>query len=357
MKTIRHLSLVGMACVAAFQMAHAAPRYDQSKTFYLPLSVGSYMPASSRNENSSPAASVGLGYNINNYFALQTNFNFFSPNKKTNSQYQDNYFLAFEGRVNGANSSHFLPYLVLGAGALKTNNSQVAMDYGVGVDYLLSQKMSLGVSFRQIYQFVGSKADDLASFGMTWTFANPVPVVASTPVPAPAPVVVAPAPVQTVQQAELQKAQTTLSSILPAGVVQCVGNHVGNQPGCVTFNGNQMTMHLNVRFAQNKSAIQSQYSTPISSVGNFMDAYPVTTTILYGYASSEGPAAFNKTLSAQRAQAVKNYLVNISHISSKRVSTCGMGVKDPIASNKTLAGRQMNRRVEATIPVPMQLVQ
>ncbi len=356
MKTIRHLSLIGVACMAVFQMAHATPMYDQSKNFYLPLSVGSYIPASSRNENSTIAGSVGLGYNINNYFALQTNFNFFSPNNKTNNQDQDNYFWAFEGRANAANSTHFLPYVVLGAGALKTNNSQVAMDYGVGVDYLLSQKMSLGVSFREIHQFVGSKNDGLASFGMTWTFANPAPVVAA-PAPAPAPVVMASAPVQTVQQAELQKAQTTLSSILPAGVVLCQGDHVGNQPGCVTFDGNQMTMHLNVRFQQSKSVIMSQYGTPIQSVGSFMTAYPTTNVTLYGYASSEGVLSFNKKLSSERAQSVKTYLVQKGHVASSRIVTQGMGIQDPIASNKTLAGRQINRRVEATIAVPRQLVQ
>lgn len=356
MKTISRLSLIGAGCLAAMQIAHAAPLYDQSNSFYIPVSIGDYMPATSRNENSSVAGSFGVGYNLTNYFALQANFNFFEPNYKPTNVNQSGYYLDLEGRLNAANSSHFLPYLVVGAGALKNTNTQFAMDYGVGVDYLFSRQLSAGVSFRQIYQFLGSKADDLASFGVTWTFANPAPVVAA-PAPAPAPVVMVPAPVQTVQQAELQKAQTTLSSILPAGVVKCVGNHVGNQPGCVTFEGNQMIMHLNVRFAQNKAAIQSQYSTPIASVGSFMNAYPVTTTILYGYASSEGPLSFNQKLSAQRAQAVKNYLVNVSHISSKRICARGMGIQDPIASNKTLAGRQMNRRVEATIPVPMQLVQ
>jgi OOP family OmpA-OmpF porin len=351
MKMKHRLSLISLACLAAAQLAHAAPRYDQSGSFYVPLSVGQYFPGSSLNEKSGFTGGIGLGYNINNYFAAQTNIFAFGPENKSTNQSVAGYNWDLEGRANLANSSAFLPYAVLGAGVLKNENSQFALDYGVGVDYLLSRHLSIGLSWRQAYEFVGATANNFGLFNLTWTFGNAVPVAAPAPVVSTA-VVVAPT-----QASMLQKAQITLKPILPNGVYLCKGNIAGNEAGCVTFNGNIMTMHLNVRFLQNKAAIQDQYGTPIASVGKFMNAYPNTKATLYGYASSEGPAAFNQQLSVKRAGQVKNYLVNTSHISPSRISVVGMGTQNPIMSNKTAAGRAANRRVETEIPVPAQLVQ
>jgi OOP family OmpA-OmpF porin len=352
MKMTHRLSLISLACLAATQLASAAPRYDQSGTFYLPLSIGQYFPNSSFNEQSSITAGIGLGYNINNYFAVQTNLFGFSPRNRATNNSTSGYNWDLEGRANLANSSPFMPYVVLGAGALKNVNTQVALDYGVGVDYLLGHNLSVGLSWRQAYEFVGATANNFALVNVTWTFGSaPAPVAA----PAPAPVVAS--AVVVTQQTMLQKAQVTLKPILPNGVFLCKGNIAGDEAGCVTFNGNIMTMHLNVRFLKGKSAIQNQYGTPIQSVANFMNAYPSTKATLYGYASSEGSAAFNQKLSAKRAAQVKNYLVNTGHINASRVTVVGMGTQNPIMSNKTAAGRTANRRVETEIPVPAQLVQ
>ncbi len=354
MKMKHRLSLISLACLASVQLAHAAPRYDQTGSFYVPVSIGQYFPASSLNERSSITAGIGIGYNINNYFAVQTNIFGFAPTNRTTNNYVTGYNWDLEGRLNLANPSPFMPYVVLGAGALKNVNSQVALDYGVGVDYLVSQHVSFGVSWRQAYQFVGSEANNFALANVTWSFGQPAPVAAA-PVVTSTVVVVAPTMAQR-QQVMLQRAQVALKPILPNGVYMCKGNIAGNEAGCVTFAGNVMTMHLNIRFMQNKSMIQNQYNTPIQSLGSFMHAYPNTKVTLYGFASSEGPQGFNQKLSLQRATQVKSYLVKTSGISASRIQVVGMGTKDPIASNKTAMGRSLNRRVEAEVPVPAQLV-
>lgn len=64
-----------------------------------------------------------------------------------------------------------------------------------------------------------------------------------------------------------------------------------------------------------------------------------------GYASSEGTDAYNMQLSKDRANAVKNYLVN-SGVSATSVNAVGNGEANPVASNATEAGRIQNRRVE-----------
>lgn len=66
---------------------------------------------------------------------------------------------------------------------------------------------------------------------------------------------------------------------------------------------------------------------------------------LAGYASAEGTEAYNLQLSKDRANAVKNYLVN-SGVSANNVNAVGYGEANPVASNATEAGRVQNRRVE-----------
>jgi OOP family OmpA-OmpF porin len=67
---------------------------------------------------------------------------------------------------------------------------------------------------------------------------------------------------------------------------------------------------------------------------------------LDGHASSEGTDEYNMTLSRDRANSVKTYLVN-SGVAASRVSTSAFGESRPVASNATESGRIANRRVEA----------
>ena len=69
------------------------------------------------------------------------------------------------------------------------------------------------------------------------------------------------------------------------------------------------------------------------------------TFILNGYASLEGTEEHNMTLSQDRANAVKVYLVN-SGIKADNLTTKGFGSTNPVADNSTEEGRIINRRVE-----------
>jgi outer membrane protein OmpA-like peptidoglycan-associated protein len=67
-----------------------------------------------------------------------------------------------------------------------------------------------------------------------------------------------------------------------------------------------------------------------------------------GHASSEGSDAYNQTLSEQRANAVLDYL--IAHgVAADRLISKGFSSSVPIETNRTLAGRELNRRVEFVV--------
>jgi len=64
-----------------------------------------------------------------------------------------------------------------------------------------------------------------------------------------------------------------------------------------------------------------------------------------GHTDDVGSAEYNETLSAERAQAVENYLL-AKGVPRSRLGTIGHGESTPVAPNDTEEGRQRNRRVE-----------
>jgi OOP family OmpA-OmpF porin len=70
--------------------------------------------------------------------------------------------------------------------------------------------------------------------------------------------------------------------------------------------------------------------------------------IAIGHTDWIGTDAYNQKLSVRRADAVKQYLVS-KGIEPNRIYTEGKGESQPIADNKTAAGRAKNRRVEIEV--------
>lgn len=69
---------------------------------------------------------------------------------------------------------------------------------------------------------------------------------------------------------------------------------------------------------------------------------------LSGHTDNVGSKERNLALSRERAESVKAYLVG-KGVNASKIEAVGYGMTQPIASNKTAAGRQKNRRVEFTI--------
>lgn len=69
---------------------------------------------------------------------------------------------------------------------------------------------------------------------------------------------------------------------------------------------------------------------------------------LAGYTDNTGSLQLNMRLSKERAEAVKHYLVS-KGANAANIEAYGFGPENPIASNATPQGRQLNRRVEFTL--------
>lgn len=103
-----------------------------------------------------------------------------------------------------------------------------------------------------------------------------------------------------------------------------------------------------ILFDSGKSDLKA--SGNISQMAAILKKYPENVLTIRGYTDSTGAATTNKTLSEQRAQAVKGQLV-AGGVPADTISTQGMGPDSPIGDNKTPAGRAQNRRVEIEITV------
>jgi len=67
-----------------------------------------------------------------------------------------------------------------------------------------------------------------------------------------------------------------------------------------------------------------------------------------GYTDSIGTDEYNKKLSLRRAEAVRDYLVSLG-VDKSKLEVHGEGKANPVADNKTAAGRAKNRRVEVEV--------
>lgn len=106
---------------------------------------------------------------------------------------------------------------------------------------------------------------------------------------------------------------------------------------------------LNVKFDFDKDTIRPDAKDNLDEVGTFLAAHPQISVTLEGHTCNMGSERHNNTLSRQRAESVKRYMVKKFKIDPARLDTVGYGYSRPTASNATEEGRRQNRRVMATI--------
>ncbi|MFN8417083.1 MAG: OmpA family protein [Cytophagaceae bacterium] len=109
------------------------------------------------------------------------------------------------------------------------------------------------------------------------------------------------------------------------------------------------TIQLNsVLFVQSKPEMLPSSYPELDRVVAMMKENPNIEIRLEGHTDNQGSADGNQTLSEQRVEAVKAYLVS-KGVDEKRISTKGYGGTKPIASNYSEETRKLNRRVEFVI--------
>jgi OOP family OmpA-OmpF porin len=104
----------------------------------------------------------------------------------------------------------------------------------------------------------------------------------------------------------------------------------------------------NILFVTGSAKLQSKSFKGLNDVVKIMQENPGMSLAIDGHTDNVGSDEYNQTLSDNRANSVKAYIVS-KGIEESRITATGHGETTPIADNKTAAGRQQNRRSEMTL--------
>ena len=89
----------------------------------------------------------------------------------------------------------------------------------------------------------------------------------------------------------------------------------------------------------------------LNQMATVLNKYNRTNIDLNGYTDNTGTRQINEKLSFDRAVSVKKYLQQ-QNVKGDRIRTIGYADANPVATNETKEGRQLNRRVEFIIYYP-----
>ncbi len=112
--------------------------------------------------------------------------------------------------------------------------------------------------------------------------------------------------------------------------------------------GIKLTFDSGILFAVNKSELNAASKTNLTDLALILNKYDDTNILIEGHTDADGTEAYNQTLSEQRANSVKAFLVS-QNVTPARQTTVGYGEAQPIADNDSSSGKAQNRRVEVAI--------
>jgi len=110
----------------------------------------------------------------------------------------------------------------------------------------------------------------------------------------------------------------------------------------------RVTFDSGILFSTNSSTVSDASKSALRNFANNLKANSNTYVNIIGHTDNTGRVDYNQTLSEKRAKGVYDYLMQ-NGVTNDRLSFEGKGIHEPIATNATVEGRALNRRVEIMI--------
>jgi len=115
--------------------------------------------------------------------------------------------------------------------------------------------------------------------------------------------------------------------------------------GCTLLLTEKVSISVDIQFPFNSANLPEDSLPEVQKVANFMTKFDETVLTVAGHSDDSGPAIYNQYLSQQRADAVRQTLIDSFGLPEARVSALGYGEDEPVADNATREGRATNRHV------------
>jgi len=118
----------------------------------------------------------------------------------------------------------------------------------------------------------------------------------------------------------------------------------------LTSEGWELGLNAKVLFGNNQDTLSPQSQKTVETLSRELVRVGLVKVNLDGYTDDYGDDKYNEDLSLRRANTVATAFANAG-MPRANIHTRGMGKLNPVASNKTQAGRAENRRVSVIIVV------
>jgi len=239
--------------------------------------------------------------------------------------------------------SDFMPIIPIGIGVQTPLGEQLALQFSGGYTLVLSDALDDVVrTDSDLNRFTNGKHDGFFELMIGLSFGNPkrrepVKPVETTIIP-PKTVTEPPKPV-VVEKEVVEK--EVVPEFTRSDAEQLIADAVEE---ALRERGKQIVLH-GITFEFDKAQIRPESRPILEIVRESMAANPEITVVITGHTDSVGNAEYNRRLSLERAQAVKDWLIE-NNISASRMKVIGKGDAEPTATNETAEGRAQNRRVE-----------
>jgi len=160
-----------------------------------------------------------------------------------------------------------------------------------------------------------------------------------------------------------QTGSTARGAIIGAVVGGTVGAIIGHQmdqqakelqqniPGATVTRvgeGIAVTFASGLLYDFDSDVVRAEAASNLRNLAASLEKYANTDLLIVGHTDAVGTSQYNQTLSQRRATSAANYLT-AQGVDAARLQAVGRGETEPLATNDTEGGRQLNRRVEVAI--------
>src|SRR5690554_2883338 len=363
----RKTTQLATSLLASLALIGPTDAREEAGGFYITPSLSYFFFDQERNLDNDAAIGLGLGYEFNRQWAVRIMGDWMELDQDRGRQEVDGLWwhgdLLYHWNIN----DRWRPYALVGIGDFRTDPEEGGHDrsttynLGVGIKKEVHDRVDVRMEALGLYGQDDSHWDGALQVGFNYLFgvssrpAEPEPPRDSdgdgvydpddrcpnTPAGTEVDAQGCPLPVG-------DEDQDGVTDDLDRCPATPRGARVDAQ-GCPLQLKETVTRRLDVKFETESARIDREYLGDVESLAAFLREYPDTEVVIEGHSDSTGSEAFNLKLSQERADSVRNHLIEYFNISPDRIRAVGYGESRPIASNETPEGRQENRRVVAVV--------